>query len=413
MENLATCPHCEREHRVGNGWAFCPGHPQAHGNPGDNILQVSQSCAGLCSVQEREEAFWRHILGPWRESLKHISIAVQLVLPTVLARLLDARADPNFRDLPHSCSVFAPHVNFMETPSQEVILSPRNFMQTPLHEVLKRLRFRQWFGRGAMSAIANAVPDCVKLLVQYKADLSLVDAWDRTPVQVAFQHRREGVHFASGLTREVLKLTEQCIEIMAPAARATMPSREAEAATDLRLLWCMYCMRSLRSLEHRNLDEDSCAACYWKGYGVWCAQCDAWRPLVADFEAATTACPTCQVLLQPSRYFCQSCYLRHADCDCPKEDGQAPALPKSSQAECKHATPCSSSASAADQMSDVNLVPAVQGAAENSVSPKRVCRGQQVAASPRADNAMKRLCSKCDEKYFKGAWSDPQETEKQ
>lgn len=327
MENDAICPLCERQHRVGNGWAFCPRDLKARVQ--DRDLQLSQSCAGLRSVQEREEAFWRFLTLDGSDDLWRISDAARLVLPTVMARLLDARADPNLQ-APHlPCSVPDPQVNDMETPLHEVLRRLECDMETPLHWVLRRLEFNQWYGNHAMSGIAKAVPDCVKLLVRYKADLSLVDAWDRTPSQVVLQHRRAGVHFATGLTRGVLKLTEECVEIMGAEARATMPSRDAEAATDLRHPFCKYCMRSLSSLEHRNLCAGACYACYWKGFVVWCVQCDAWRPLVTESEAAAKTCPKCQVLLQPSRYFCQSCGDPHADCECPKEDCEHPKICKS------------------------------------------------------------------------------------
>ena len=91
------------------------------------------------------------------------------MLPSVMARLLDARADPNLRPPHRPCP--APDLRVYD-------------METPLHKVLDRLETRHWYNRSSMSGIAEAVPDCVKLLVRYKADLSLVDAWDRTPLQV-------------------------------------------------------------------------------------------------------------------------------------------------------------------------------------------------------------------------------------
>jgi len=318
MENLAICPHCEREHRVGRGWAFCPMDPKARVQ--DFHLQLSRSCAGLRSVREREEAFWRLHTGDGSDDLGQISEAARLVLPTVMARLLGARADPNLRALHVLCSAPDPQVHGMDTPLHGVLCRLDYIMETPLHEVLRRLEFDEWHGDNAMSAIAQAVPDCVQLLVRYKADLSLVDAWDRTPVQVVLQHRRAGVNFATGLQREVMKLTEQCVEIMGAEAMASMPSRAAEAATALRHPWCKYCMRSLSSLERRNLRVEACDACYWKGFVVWCAQCEAWRPLVAESAAAAKTCSQCQVLLQRSRHWCQSCGYLHADCACPEED---------------------------------------------------------------------------------------------
>lgn len=308
MENLAICPLCERQHRVDNGWAFCPSDPKKRDRVGSDpaFEAMQKNCAGLRSVQEREEAFWRYMTLDGFHDFPVFETA-RLVLPSVMASLLDARADPNLRPQHRPWSV--PDLRVYD-------------METPLHEVLSRLAPKHWYKRGATSGIAAAVPDCVKLLVQFQADLSLVDAWDRTPLQVVLQHRRAGIHFASGLERRVLKFTEQCVEIMGAQAMAAMPSRDAEAATDLRHPWCEYCMRSLSCLERRNLRVGACDACYWKRFAVWCAQCDAWRPLVAESEAVAKLCPKCQVLVQPSRYFCQSCGDPHAACECPKEDSQ-------------------------------------------------------------------------------------------
>lgn len=204
----------------------------------------------------------------------------------------------------------------MDTP----LLALRDIRETPLHKVLSRFEYLAWYRKGAVSGIAMAVPDCVQLLVQYKADLNLVDAWDRTPLQVVLQHRRAGACLNRGREAVVMTLAERCVEIMGAEAKATMPSRKAEAATDLRYPMCQVCMVDLRSLEHRNLRQIACDACYWKGFAVWCALCQAWRPLRAESEAAAKTCPQCQVLQQPSRYFCQSCGDRPARCQCPKED---------------------------------------------------------------------------------------------
>jgi len=87
-------------------------------------------------------------------------------------------------------------------------------MMTPLHQVLERLKYEEWrataeavpeYGKLLVRARAEAVPDCVKLLVQHKADLSLVDAWERTPLQVVLQYRRVGIHFAKGSERRVIE----------------------------------------------------------------------------------------------------------------------------------------------------------------------------------------------------------------
>ena len=94
-----------------------------------------------------------------------------------------------------------------------------------------------------------------------------------------------------------------------------MPSRDAEAATGLTRPWCDCCMRSLSRTEGPQ-DLYACRACDWKRWVVWCARCDAWRRLVEESEAAAKTCLQCQVLLQPSRYFCQSCGNTYAMCEC-------------------------------------------------------------------------------------------------
>ena len=87
MAFVVLCPVCERRHIRGTGWGFC------------RLAKYQQFFAGLRSVQEREEAFWRQeTLDIYLDKAKNecpALIAARLVLPCVLARLLDARADPN------------------------------------------------------------------------------------------------------------------------------------------------------------------------------------------------------------------------------------------------------------------------------------------------------------------------------
>ena len=73
-----------------------------------------------------------------------------------------------------------------------------NTMMTPLHAVVENLALEEE-GEGRelyFPGFGQGVPDCVQVLLQYKADLSSVDAWDRTPLQVVLQQRRAGIHFA-------------------------------------------------------------------------------------------------------------------------------------------------------------------------------------------------------------------------
>ena len=316
MAESRCCPICEREHTVGKGWAFCPANPKQR-LPDPDVEALQEYCAGVHSVQEREWAFWLH----WTLNGIHeypVFEAARLTLPTVMARLLDARADPNLRPPHHLCCV--PDLRICD-------------QSTPLHQVLNRLEQKQWFSHDGMSGIPAAVPDCVKVLVQHKADLNLTDAWGRTPLHMVLQHRRGVIRHSTAESRRVLKWAEECVEIMGAAAMATMPSRDAEYAAAPDFPWCHYCMRGLPLLHalpwNRTFGDGSrwqrgCDACHWKGYVFWCAQCDAWRPVVADSEAADKTCPACLVLARPSRHFCQSCGNVYMRCQCSTEDGGQP-----------------------------------------------------------------------------------------
>ena len=78
-----------------------------------------------------------------------------------------------------------------------------NLKKTPLHAAVETLALEdEGDGRAFhFTGEGEGVPDCVRVLLQYKADLSLVDAWDRTPLQVVLQQRRAGIHFAEGQNR--------------------------------------------------------------------------------------------------------------------------------------------------------------------------------------------------------------------
>ena len=82
-------------------------------------------------------------------------------------------------------------------------------------------------------------------------------------------------------------------------------------------------MRSLSrvvlTLHYRQYCMQACAACMTSDLEAWCAQCGAWRRLVAESEAAAKTCLQCQVLLKPSRYLCQSCGDVYAVCECRDE----------------------------------------------------------------------------------------------
>ena len=143
MDNPDTCQVCGRPHKL------------SCGRPGCACQRLHFLCAGSRNVQERRDQTTKayHDFPAFQAATE--------VLPCVLARVLDARADPNLGGRAHRCSV----------PDLMV-----HKMMTPLHQVLEKLQYEHW------RASAEAVPDCVKLLVQHKADLSLVDAWDRTPL---------------------------------------------------------------------------------------------------------------------------------------------------------------------------------------------------------------------------------------
>ena len=182
MENPDTCEVCAFPHKLSCDW------------PGCACQRLHFLCAGSRNVQE-----WRDRTTKAYHDFPAFQAATE-VLPCVLARVLDARADPNLGERAHHCDV----PDFMV-----------HKMKTPLHEVLERLQH----GLGRLRDSAEAVQDCVKLLVQHKADLSLVDAWERTPLQVVLQYRRVGIHFAEGPERRVIELAEQCVDIRGGEAR--------------------------------------------------------------------------------------------------------------------------------------------------------------------------------------------------
>ena len=164
---------------------------------------------------------------------------------------------------------------------------------------------------------AEAVPECVELLLRHKADLSLEDVWGRTPLQVVLRHRRAGLHFSTNPTRvitRIVTLAEQCAEIMGAASMATMTSPSTEAAKLGQFPGCNECEGSLSLMEQRR--RGSCFSCWCKRFIVWCVECDDWRRLVADSEAAAKKCSECRVTVQRSRYFCQGCGNPHTDCEC-------------------------------------------------------------------------------------------------
>ena len=107
------CHMCERTHEVGCGWSFCPGDWD------HNI------CVGLHSVSEREEAVWQARTQYRSDDFPN---AARLLLPSVMARLLDARADPN---------LCCPPVNYYVVSGVTVYHMD---LRTPLHTVLERLR---------------------------------------------------------------------------------------------------------------------------------------------------------------------------------------------------------------------------------------------------------------------------------
>ena len=146
-------------------------------------------------------------------------------------------------------------------------------MMTPSHAVVEKLALEET-GEGRslhFPGEGEGVPDCVQVLLQHKADLSSVDAWDRTPLQVVLQQRRAGIHFAEQAKTRVIELAEQCVEIMGAEARASMPSRDAEAATELTRPWCQRCMRS-RSCVAIQFEGQGCIACVTSKLEAWCAQ---------------------------------------------------------------------------------------------------------------------------------------------
>ena len=88
MAFVVLCPVCERLHRRGTGWFFC------------RLPEYREIFAGLRSVQEREEAFWQSRTQYRSDEFPN---AACLMLPSVMARLLDARADPNLCAPPLCC----------------------------------------------------------------------------------------------------------------------------------------------------------------------------------------------------------------------------------------------------------------------------------------------------------------------
>jgi len=177
MENVPICQVCERVHEVGRGWTFCTGE------------RYHFTGVGLRSVGERAEAFWRNVVA--REDAYACAHAARLLLPSVMSKLLDARADPN---------LCAPPVAFLDDVDEASGVAVHQ-KETPLHLVLRNLELRYWYAKDVGKA--EAVPECVELLLQHKADLNLQDVWGRTPLQVVSQHRRAGLHFSALLNSRV------------------------------------------------------------------------------------------------------------------------------------------------------------------------------------------------------------------
>ena len=127
MENVPICQVCERMHEVGRGWTFCTGE------------KYHNICVGLRSVPEREEAFWQTRTQYRSDDFPN---ATRLMLHSVMAKLLDTKADPNLCTPPlHHYFVSGVAVHEME-------------LNTPLHTVLGRLHRRAWYSlRGQTEAV--------------------------------------------------------------------------------------------------------------------------------------------------------------------------------------------------------------------------------------------------------------------
>ena len=318
-EEANICEVCERSHELGRGWSFCTGEKY------HNIV------AGLRSVPEREEAYWRS----WTQSKSgDLPYAARLLLPSVMARLLDAKADPNLCVPPLCCYVVS------GAAVHEKLLI------TPLHTVLGWLETRQWIDDGSRVGQAEAVPECVKLLLQHKADLTLEDVWGRTPVQVVLQHRRAAYRYEGGgrcarVATRIVSSAEKCAEIMgvfrvhtdgedipdgyviyrivpATGVITLLPDHKREPANPGHTAWrfpsCTYCERNVSQLEWRRVG--SCWGCWWQRFVVWCSECTAWKPLEVDSEVAAKTCLQCRVTVQRSRYFCDRCMRAHTHCEC-------------------------------------------------------------------------------------------------
>ena len=111
-----------RQHQVGNSWYYCAGNENylLDEDFDCRVREIQEICVGLRSVQDREETFWRFAT---RDGLHVYPVfeAARLVLPTVMARLLDAKADPNLRGPLQECKMPDVRVHTQNTPLHEVI----------------------------------------------------------------------------------------------------------------------------------------------------------------------------------------------------------------------------------------------------------------------------------------------------
>ena len=146
-----------RSHYVGYGWKFCPAHPQLETD--EYINEPRRLFAHIQDTASREEQYWRWMTGAPMEHWRSITgarldrfprpclgSAAALAVPTVVAKLLSGRADPQ--------EVARQHC----TALQEALT--QHVWDRPL----------------------EAVAECEQLLVQHKADLNSKDAADRTPL---------------------------------------------------------------------------------------------------------------------------------------------------------------------------------------------------------------------------------------
>ena len=206
-----------------------------------------------------------------------VLIAAEYGLPSVLARLLSARADPN--------EVASPKAR-----DPDVHVYRRS---APLHAVLYD-RFGDLFP-------CRAGVECVQLLLQHKANPEQMDCWGRRPVDLLLVTRRMAEARRDCPYVDATGIERACEEIATMFGAGAVDLLRQDARIPHKAMPCHCCLQ-----EVPQDDYHVCQGCFEKLRVVWCSSCSDWKQLLQEETAKACACAQCSIIRQRQLYFCKA-----------------------------------------------------------------------------------------------------------